>query len=206
MAKLVLATNNIHKITEIRAILSDQDITIVSAKDFGDFPKVDEIGETLEENARMKAVAIWERYNLPALADDTGLEVDFLNGAPGVHSARFAGPGCSYDDNNNKLLELLNGVPDEARAAAFRTVIAFIDPRGTLHMSEGILRGRIANRPVGNHGFGYDPIFIAEGTDKTLAQLSPVDKNRISHRGRALEKVRPTIIKSFLPTSDFKPS
>jgi XTP/dITP diphosphohydrolase len=202
MSQLILATNNQHKISEIRAILAGYDIEILSAGDFPDFPQVQETGETLRDNAVLKAKAVWEKYHLASLADDTGLEVDYLRGAPGVYSSRFAGPGCSYDDNNRRLLLLLDGVPNEARTARFRTVIAFIDDRGEARTVDGVLEGRIATERVGEYGFGYDPIFLVEGTDKTLAQFPPHEKNRISHRGRALEKARAIILEALTGKGD----
>jgi XTP/dITP diphosphohydrolase len=195
MPKLVLATNNIHKISEISAILSGSGIEISSSKDFPDFPQVEEGGETLTENALLKARAVWDKYHLPSIADDTGLEVDYLHGAPGVYSARFAGPGCSYADNNRRLLDLLRGVPADLRTARFRTVIAFVDQVGGEHSVDGVLEGSIAMAPIGKYGFGYDPVFLVEGTGKTLAQLPSHEKNRISHRSQALAKIRAVLLR-----------
>jgi XTP/dITP diphosphohydrolase len=190
---LILATNNIHKISEMTEILTGLNLEILSARDFPDFPDVEETGETMLENAILKVTAVWEKYHLPAVADDTGLEVDYLGGAPGVYSARFAGPGCSFADNNHKLLALLKNVPDEERGARFKCVISFADETGKIFSVEGILNGKIASYPSGKHGFGYDPIFIVEGTGKTLAELPAAEKNKISHRGRALARIRPFI-------------
>lgn len=197
MPKLILATNNAHKISEMSAILNGLDIEILSAKDFSDFPEIEETGETLADNAILKARAIWKKYHLPAIADDTGLEVDYLDGAPGVYSARFAGPGCTYADNNRKLLSLLDGVPEPQRKARFRTVVAFADTNGEIRAVDGILKGSIATSPQGEHGFGYDPIFMVESLGKTLAELSADEKNRISHRGQAVRNVRPLIVQAF---------
>jgi XTP/dITP diphosphohydrolase len=197
MSKLILATNNVHKISEISDILAGVGIEILSARDLPDFPHIDEVGETLEENALIKARAVWHRYRLPAVADDTGLEVDYLDGAPGVYSARFAGPGCSYDDNNRKLLGLLERVPLEKRIAKFKTIIAFIDRAGREYAVEGTLEGRIATIPAGDNGFGYDPIFFAIEAGRTLAELPAAEKNRISHRSRALAEIRPILIHSL---------
>jgi XTP/dITP diphosphohydrolase len=193
MKKLILATNNIHKISEMSAILSGLDLKILSAKDFPDFPEIDETGETLTENAILKVRAVWEKYRMPALADDTGLEVDYLKGAPGVYSARFSGPGCTYDDNNRKLLLLLDGVTPAKRTARFKTVMAFIDNDGVVQHVEGVLEGEIATQPSGDYGFGYDPIFIVGKTGNTLAEFEANEKNAISHRSRALAKIRPII-------------
>lgn len=197
MKKLILATNNRHKISEMSAILDGLDIQILSANDIPDFPEIEETGETLADNATLKVQAVWEQYHLPTVADDTGLEVDYLDGAPGVYSARFAGPGCSFDDNNRKLLALLSDVPADKRTARFKTVIAFMDNSGVLHLVDGLLEGAIAESPRGVNGFGYDPVFIVSGTDKTLGEFNTAEKNKISHRGRALSKIRPIIIKTL---------
>jgi XTP/dITP diphosphohydrolase len=198
MSQLILATNNLHKVAEIKALLAGHGIEILSAVDFPDFPRVEETGETLAENALLKARAIWRKYRLPALADDTGLEVKYLRGAPGVYSARFAGPDSTYADNNRRLLTLLKEVPDEARAANFRTVIAFIDMSEKEYLVEGTLNGNIGHDPRGEYGFGYDPIFVIKGSEKTLAQYPPQEKNRISHRSRALAMIRPIILGSLI--------
>ncbi len=197
MSKLILATNNIHKIVEMKAILAGLDLEILSARDFPDFPEAEETGETLVENATLKAQAVWNKYHLPAVADDTGLEVDYLGGAPGVYSARFAGPGCTFADNNRKLLSLLNNVPDEERTARFKCVISFIDDKGRLYSVQGVLEGSIAAYPRGRQGFGYDPIFVVKGTGKALAEYPASEKNKISHRSLALAKIRPIIIQSL---------
>ncbi|UCC81130.1 MAG: RdgB/HAM1 family non-canonical purine NTP pyrophosphatase [Candidatus Zixiibacteriota bacterium] len=195
--RLILATNNKDKIFEISKILDGLQIEILSANDFDDFPDVEETGETLAENATLKAVSVFAKYGLPCVADDTGLEVDYLNGEPGVKSARFAGEGCSYADNNKKLLKLLEGVPTEMRSARFKTVIAFADFEGRIHTVEGILDGIIADDRRGSYGFGYDPVFIVADKTIRLAEMPPEEKNRISHRGRALEKIRPIILRAF---------
>lgn len=197
MKKLILATNNRDKIEEIRSILADVELEILSASDFDDFPEVEETGKTLEENAILKAGAIRDRYRLPCLADDTGLEVDYLDGAPGIYSSRFAGEGCSYDDNVNKLLSMLEGIPQAKRTARFKTVIAFADARGEIHTVDGVLEGIIGVEPKGTFGFGYDPVFVVAGMNVALAELSPAEKNRISHRGRALAGIKPIIIKAL---------
>ncbi len=197
MKKLILATNNRDKIFEIKRILEGIELEILSASDFDDFPEIEETGSTLAENAILKAKTIRDRYRLPCLADDTGLEVDYLDGEPGVFSSRFAGEGCSYDDNNRKLLSLLEGVPAEKRSARFKTVIAFGDIDGEIQTVEGVLEGHIATEPRGTFGFGYDPVFIVAAINTTLAELPPEEKNRISHRGRALAGIKPIIIKAF---------
>ncbi|MEE9554669.1 MAG: RdgB/HAM1 family non-canonical purine NTP pyrophosphatase [candidate division Zixibacteria bacterium] len=195
MEKLILATNNRHKVSEIEDILKGINVEILSAADFVDFPDVEETGKTLEENAVIKALAIREKYGLPCLADDTGLEVDYLNGAPGVYSARFAGDGCSFDDNNKKLLRLLDGVPLEKRVAVFKTVIALVDKKGEVETVEGTLTGYIGFETTGNYGFGYDPVFVVN--ERTLAEITPQEKNRISHRSAALRRIKPIIEEAF---------
>jgi len=197
MKKLIIASNNKHKIREISEILEGSGIEILSAGDFKDFPDVEETGATLRENAVLKARAVWELYSIPCIADDTGLEVDFLDGAPGVYSARFAGEDCSYDDNNAKLKKLLEGVPLERRTACFKTVIAFIDQYGSLRTAEGKLDGIIAAENRGQNGFGYDPLFYVVEKSACLAELSSDVKNGISHRGRAVAKIAPIVKKSF---------
>lgn len=195
--QIILATNNKDKIFEISKILEGVDIKILSAGDFDDFPDVEETGKTLLENATLKAESVYKRYGIPCVADDTGLEVNYLGGAPGVISARFAGEGCSYDDNNSKLLKMLEGVPSERRGANFKTVIAFADFEGKIHAVEGILEGIIAEDRKGKFGFGYDPVFIVPERGVRLAELAPEEKNKISHRGRALEKIKPIILRAF---------
>jgi len=185
---LVIATRNPHKLSEIRALFLAPGLHIFSAFDFPDIPDVVEDGATLEENAMKKARALADGTGYWALADDTGLEVAALDGAPGVYSARYAGEPVDYAANNAKLLRALRDAGD--RSAVFRTVIAFAHPDGTTHSVEGCCPGRIADAPRGEHGFGYDPLFIPEGYDQTFAELSAEEKNSISHRGRALEKAR----------------
>ncbi len=189
--KVVLATKNPHKVEEILAILGD--IPGIEWLTFRDVPfsDVEEVGETLEENAILKATAVARETGLPALAEDTGLEVEALGGAPGVRSARFAGAGKDYRANNEKLLRLLEGVRN--RRARFRTVAVLALPDGRTWKAEGVLEGEIAGAPRGEHGFGYDPLFIPEGETRTLAEMPPEEKNEISHRRRALEAMRPIL-------------
>jgi len=186
--KVVLATKNPHKLEEILSILGE--IPGVEFLTFRDIPlpDVEETGGTLEENAILKATSVARETGLPALAEDTGLEVEALGGAPGVRSARFAGEDKDYRANNEKLLGLLKGVTD--RRARFRTVAVLALPDGRTWTAEGVLEGRIAETPRGEGGFGYDPLFIPEGETRTLAEMSPEEKNRISHRRKALEAMR----------------
>lgn len=186
MKKLVFASNNAHKLSEIRAILGDR-IEIISLSDLQCHAEIPETADTLEGNALIKARYVWEHYGLYCFADDTGLEVEALDGAPGVYSARFAGEHASFEDNVSLLLERLSGVA-APRRARFRTVIALIDEYGT-HFFEGSVDGEITLERSGNHGFGYDPIFRPEGREETFAQLTEQEKNSMSHRGRAVQKL-----------------
>ena len=184
--KLVIATRNAHKLGEIRAIFDFRGLEVRSAFDFPEIPDVVEDGDTLEANAEKKATEIAKATGCWALADDSGLEVAALGGAPGVYSARYAGEQCSYSGNNEKLLRELAGKPD--RSAQFRTVIALSDPAGNVQTLEGVCPGVIIEELRGINGFGYDPLFVPEGCTETFAELSAEVKNRISHRARALRK------------------
>lgn len=191
MKRIVFATNNQHKLQEIREILSPE-FEIVSLKEIGCHEDIPETGNTLEENALQKARYVSERYHISCFADDTGLEVDALGGAPGVHSARYA-EGTDHDSEANmtKLLRELEG--KENRQARFRTVIALIelgeDETENVHLFEGIVEGHISTERQGNEGFGYDPIFVPEGYEKSFAALGETIKNHISHRARAVKKL-----------------
>jgi XTP/dITP diphosphohydrolase len=184
--KLVIATRNAHKLEEIHDIFDFANLDVLSAFDFPDIPDVVEDGETLEENAKKKAIEIAKATGCWAMADDSGLEVDALNGAPGVYSARYAGEHCSYADNNAKLLEELAGTSN--RSARFRTVIALSDPGGSVQTVNGACAGVIIAELRGNNGFGYDPLFVPDGYSETFAELPSDIKNRISHRANALQK------------------
>lgn len=186
MKKLVFASNNAHKLFEIRAILGDR-LEIISLSDLQCHDEIPETADTLEGNALIKARYVWEHYGLYCFADDTGLEVEALGGAPGVYSARFAGEHASFEDNVSLLLERLSGVA-APRRARFRTVIALIDEYGT-HFFEGSVDGEITLERSGAHGFGYDPVFRPEGREETFAQLTEQEKNSMSHRGRAVQKL-----------------
>ncbi len=191
--KLVLATNNKDKIREIEKVLAGLPVEILTSADFNDFPEIEETGTTLEENAVLKARGIAKFTGLAAMADDSGLEVDALGGAPGVYSSRYAGPGCSYADNNVKLLKEMTGVPDEKRAARFRTVIAIAwDPEKVVTV-DGTVEGVIITENKGENGFGYDPVFFYPPAGKTFAQMSLDEKNKVSHRGKAVAAARELI-------------
>ena len=193
--QLVLATNNKDKVREIRSILDDLPMIILTADDFLDFPDIEETGETFEENAILKAKGIAEFTGFAALADDSGLEVDALDGAPGVYSSRYAGPGCTYDDNNRKLMKELEGIPDNKRGACFRTVIAIAWDTENVETVEGTAEGVITSEKHGGDGFGYDPVFYYPPANKTFAEMSLDEKNKVSHRGRALVAARELLIK-----------
>jgi XTP/dITP diphosphohydrolase len=184
----VLATQNRDKIREIIHLLSSTEVEILTHEHCKSFPEVRETGESLEENALLKARRISEATGHVALADDTGLEVDALDGAPGVFSARFAGPMATYADNVKKLLEKMVDVPDAERGASFRCVAAVWIPEGPHHLAEGITRGVILREPAGESGFGYDPVFFVPSLKKTYAQLSLDEKNAVSHRAQAMRK------------------
>lgn len=189
MTRIVIASNNPHKVAEIRAILEGLPYQILSAADFAEFPDPEEHGATLEENARIKAVAVQRATGLWALADDSGLEVEALDGAPGVISARFAGPGCSFADNNRKLLELMRDLPEPERGARFRCVAALAKSADEVVIFSGEVHGIITRAPQGEGGFGYDPVFYVPDLGCTFAEASPEEKNRLSHRGRAFRQV-----------------
>lgn len=192
--QLVLATNNEDKIKEIRYLLEDLPITVLTRNDFLDFPDVEETGDTLEENAKLKAAAIAEFCDLPALADDSGLEVDALGGAPGVYSSRYAGENVTYRDNNEKLLKELSGVPDDKRTARFRCVIAICWGSDQFDIVEGNAEGAIARDIAGREGFGYDPVFVHTATGRRFSEMTIEEKNIVSHRGLALQEARAVII------------
>ena len=187
--KIAIASSNPHKIREIRDILSGLPVEVIPASELGvDMSLVKETGDTLEENAILKAKFLYERTGLPSLADDTGLFVDALDGEPGVRTARYAGEEADSRDNIEKLLRNLRG--KDNRRAHFRTIVAFVDEEGKVHLFEGRADGEITEEPAGDKGFGYDPIFYYPPAGKTFAQMEDEEKNRVSHRYRALEKFR----------------
>jgi len=187
--KLLLATNNQAKVREYKDLLRNIPFELVTLAEQGITTVVSEVGENLEENARLKATLLAAESQLLALADDSGLEVDVLGGEPGRLSARYAGEGASDRDRVNYLLARLEGVPWEKRSARFRCVIAVATPGGGVELCSGDCPGFITFEPVGEQGFGYDPIFYLPELDKTMAELSRMQKNQISHRGQAARKV-----------------
>jgi len=185
MIDLVFATNNQHKLEEIENVIK-KNIKILSLKDIGCFDDIPETADTLEGNASQKSAYIYKNYKLNCFADDTGLEIEALEGKPGVYSARYAGPGHDHEKNMDKVLKELRNKTN--RKARFRTVISLILD-GKEYFFEGIVEGNILSERHGNKGFGYDPIFIPDGYAKSFAQMDLSDKNKISHRGRAVQKL-----------------
>lgn len=188
--QIVLATKNEGKIREIREIIALDNVQFLTFRDFKNWPEVEEKASTFKENAVLKAEALSGLTKLPALADDSGLEVDALAGEPGIISARYAGSHCSSADNNAKLLKKLEDIPFQERVACFVCVAVFAGTNGTLLVSEGTCNGHIALEPKGSGGFGYDPLFVPEGYEKTIAELSAEKKNLISHRGKAFRALK----------------
>jgi len=188
MMQIVIATRNNDKYKEIRDILSDKDIEILSLKDFPDAPEVEETGVTLDENALLKAKSAAEATGLPALADDTGLMVNELGGAPGVMSARFAGENATYGDNIALLLSKLNGVQDEKRTAQFVCIAALVDESGSI-VTRGEAGGVILTEPRGENGFGYDSIFLPDQSELSFGEMTTEEKNLIGHRGKAFSEM-----------------
>ena len=195
--ELVIATQNPGKVREIRKALKGLGLRIYSLSDFSDLPGIEEDGKSFAENALKKARFYSKYSGKLTIADDSGLEVDALKGLPGIHSARYAGKGASNRENNRKLLREMEGVPLSKRGARFKCAMAIVSNEGKEVVAEGSCKGRIGIREVGKKGFGYDPLFILPQYGKTMAQLSLSEKNRISHRGKALRKLR-KIIRAFM--------
>ncbi len=184
--KLIAATKNKGKLLEITEILAGFPWEVISMEQAGFNDDIEENGSTFEENAIIKAKSVWKATGKAVIADDSGLEVDYLKGAPGVYSARYAGEGASDSDNNRKLLDALDGVPETERTARFVCAIAVILTDGQVLTVRGTCEGRIAFEPSGNNGFGYDPLFYVPDMGLTIAQMDSITKNSISHRGKAL--------------------
>ncbi len=194
MTALLIATNNPGKVREYEALLAGVPVTFTFPAQEQLVLEVEEWGDTFEENARIKALAYAQASGLLTLADDSGLEVDILGGAPGVRSARYAGPDANDEDRYRKLLAELADVQAASRSARFRCVVALVEPDGTVHTEEGTCEGIIGLAPRGEHGFGYDPIFVVEGYGgQTMAELAPEVKNQVSHRARAISAMRPIL-------------
>lgn len=194
MSKIILASNNKNKLREISQMLLPLGYEVISQRDAGADLEVEENGTDFEENAALKARAVYDRCKTAVIADDSGLEVDYLNGAPGVHSHRYAGENASDADRYNKLLSELENVPDEKRGAQFVCAICYIDENGNEQFVRGVCRGSIGYAPMGENGFGYDPVFMFG--ERSFAQLSPEEKNKVSHRAKALEELRKIIKQS----------
>jgi XTP/dITP diphosphohydrolase len=192
--RLLVATTNPGKIAELARLFAGlPGLAVIGPDDIGPLPEVIEDGDTFEANAVKKARAIAQATGIMTLADDSGLEVDALDGAPGVFSARYAGEGASDVDNNARLLAALEGVPDEARTARFRCVLAVVDPErahADLLLTQGTVEGSIGHAPRGSRGFGYDPLFVVLGRNETMAELAPDEKDRLSHRAEAARAMR----------------
>jgi len=190
--RLVVATRNRGKLVELADGLGgfEPPMLLSPLSDWPNAPEVDETGDTCRENARLKALSALAATGLPSLADDTALEVDALGGAPGVHSARYAGPEGDPLANMTKLLDALAGVPPGRRSARFRCVLALAEPEGEIRFVEGVVEGHLLTERRGNAGFGYDPLFRVDGLDRTMAELTTAEKARVSHRGRALAALR----------------
>ena len=195
MNRIVFATGNENKMKEIREILGDLNTEIISLKQAGIDVEIIEDGKSFVEIALIKARAIWKETKGIVLADDSGLEVDYLNGEPGIYSARYLGEDTSYDIKNKAIIDRLEGVPDEKRTARFVCVIAAVFPDGTELTTRGTIEGIIGYEQKGDNGFGYDPIVYVPELKKTTAELSMEEKNEISHRGNALRKMKKNIIK-----------
>jgi XTP/dITP diphosphohydrolase len=191
--EILLASQNKGKIAEFRELLAGQNIQVRSLLDFPDYEDVEETGRTFAENAALKAWAAMKKTGLLTLADDSGLEVEALNGAPGVISARFAGEQGNAEKNIDKLLALLADVPDERRGARFRCCLVIVTPAEKEYLVEGAVAGRILHRRQGEGGFGYDPVFFLPDLGKTMAELSSAQKNKLSHRAQAFRKALPIL-------------
>ena len=198
MNKVIIATHNQDKYREINLLFSSMSLDIINLNSFPNIGEIPEDGLTLEENALIKARTVFSITGIPSIADDTGLEVDALNGAPGVYTARFAGEGCSYSDNIKKIIKDMESIPFDKRGAVFRTVMVYKSSNLEL-IAEGFVKGYISEKIKGVDGFGYDPVFYVQEKEKTFAEMSALEKNKISHRARAIialkKKLSPILLK-----------
>ncbi len=198
--EIVLATRNKGKVVEIASLLADLNVLVRSLEEFPEVPPLPEEGETFLENAKSKALTVAQITGRIAMADDSGLEVDALGGMPGVHSSRFLGEEATDATRNAWILEQLRGIPPHQRTARFRAVAAVALPSGEVYTFEGVVEGRIAEEPRGEHGFGYDPIFLLPEYGKTFAELGPEVKNRLSHRAKAVSAAKEFLRQLFSRT------
>ena len=192
--RIALATRNEHKLIEITRICADWPVQWVTIRDPNRFPDVEESGETYLDNAALKTRAVADALGIPAIADDSGIEVDALGGRPGPRSARFAGPDATDGRNLAELIRSVRGIPAAGLTARYRCVAAFAEPGDEVIAAEGLCEGTLTTRPRGAGGFGYDPIFLPVGWDRTMAELAPDEKDRISHRGRAFRALRALLL------------
>ena len=197
MNKIILASNNNGKIKEFREIFKDMDIELVPMKEAGIDVDIEENGETFEENSLIKARTVCKLSGCITIADDSGLEIDYLGGQPGVYSARFMGHDTSYDIKNKAIIDKLKGVSGKDRSARFVAVIAVVFPDGRELVTRGTMEGIIWQEPLGENGFGYDPILFLPEYNKSSAELTPEEKNKISHRGKALEKMKTVLAEAI---------
>ncbi|MBT9170767.1 MAG: Non-canonical purine NTP pyrophosphatase [Actinobacteria bacterium] len=189
MIQVILATKNSGKIREIENLLKDSKFRILTFKDFKSWPEIEERGSSFAENALIKARDLVRFHGLPVLADDSGLEIEYLDGRPGVLSSRYAGYGATDEENIQKVLREMQGCPEDRKGARFRCVVVFLTPAVRCHVAQGICPGRITFNRRGKGGFGYDPIFIPDGFTRTMAELTLAEKNEISHRAKALRSL-----------------
>jgi len=187
--EMILATHNLDKCKELQATFIDTNIKILTLQDFPDIEEIIEDGNTLEENAFIKSKTVFNLTNIPTISDDTGLEVDALNGAPGIYSARYAGEQCSYSDNVHKLLLDMENIEEKNRTATFKTVVTYVSKDLEL-VAEGSVKGLITRKPYGRKGFGYDPIFYVLSENKTFAEMNINEKQKCSHRGNAIANLK----------------
>ena len=200
--KIVLATHNHDKEIELQYSLRGLGVEICLLSEYPDIGDIEETGTTLLENSLLKANTVHDLTGLPVIADDTGLEVNALDGSPGVFSARYAGEGCSYDDNINKLLNNMKSIPKSNRKASFITIMSYVDKNVEL-IAKGMVKGNITTAPKGVGGFGYDPVFYVPELDKTFAEITMKEKNKISHRGNAIRELFSLLIEnSIIPSKN----
>ena len=199
---IIIATHNKDKCNEILSEDIGDGIILMTLDDFPNIGEIEETGDTLKENALLKARTVYSITGLPTIADDTGLEVNALDGSPGVLSARYAGEGCSYDDNINKLLNNMKSIPKINRKASFITIMSYVDKNVEL-IAKGMVKGNITTEPKGVGGFGYDPVFYVPELDKTFAEINMKEKNKISHRGNAIRELFSLLIEnSIIPSKN----